>query len=196
VDIRFNNIKITGHFLQGERRAREREAWREVHFHEAEIALYLWIEVSMSISRFLLVVGALAVFALPAMAQFGQVDGYVLGPDKKPIMGAVVEFDRLDSKVNFEVKTDKKGYYAYLALPTGDYSITVTVDGQFRDRRDYYHISPGRQDATQGNSVLGLTFNLKPLGVCRDEKAEAGVQRCGRPVRRKRRCKFLAGEAA
>src|ERR1700749_644323 len=119
----------------------------------------------MSISRSLLSIGTFLLVSLPPFAQFGQVDGYVLGPDKKPVLGAVVAFDRLDSKDHTEAKTDKKGYYQIATLKAGDYSITVTVDGQFRDKRDFFHISPGRQDATIGNSALGLTFNLKPLEV-------------------------------
>jgi len=47
--------------------------------------------------------------------------------------------------------------------------MTVTVDGQLRDRRAYVHISPGRQSATAGNSVLGLSFNLKPPEVMQAE---------------------------
>ena len=74
------------------------------------------------------------------------------------------------------MKSDKKGYYHIATLPTGDYSITVTVDGQIRDRRDYIHISPGRQSATAGNSALGTTFILKPAEVMQAElKKEAAA---------------------
>jgi tetratricopeptide (TPR) repeat protein len=130
----------------------------------------------MSISKSLLVIGAFLLVSLPAFAQFGQVDGYVLGPDKKPILGAVIAFDRLDMKDHTETKTDKKGYYQIAALRAGDYSITVTVDGQFREKRDYYHVSPGRQDATMGNSALGLTFNLKPVAVVQAQQQKEAIK--------------------
>ncbi len=128
----------------------------------------------MSISKSLLIIGAVLLSSLPAAAQFGQVDGYVLGPDKKPVLGAVVGFDRLDNKNHYDATTDKKGYYQLATLPTGDYSMTVKVDGQLRDRREYIHISPGRQSATAGNNALGLSFNLKPAEVMQAEiKKEA-----------------------
>jgi len=122
-------------------------------------------------SRYVLFAAAL-LSCLPAAAQYGQVDGYVLGPNNKGILGAVVGFDRLDAKAHYEAKTDKSGYYQIPNLPTGDYSMVVTVDGQIRDHRDFFHISPGRQDATVGNSALGLTFHLKPPEVVAKEMAK------------------------
>ncbi len=67
----------------------------------------------MSISKSILVIGAFLLVSLPAFAQFGQVDGYVLGPDKKPVLGAVVAFDRLDSKRAHRSRAGpiSKGYY-------------------------------------------------------------------------------------
>ena len=122
-------------------------------------------------SRYVLFAAAL-LSCLPAAAQYGQVDGYVLGPNNKGILGAVVGFDRLDAKAHYEAKTDKSGYYQIPNMPTGDYSMVVTVDGQIRDHRDFFHISPGRQDATVGNSALGLTFHLKPPEVVAKEMAK------------------------
>ncbi len=150
----------------------------------------------MSISKLLLIVGSVLLFSLPAAAQFGQVDGYVIGPDKKPVMGAIVGFDRLDNKQHTEAKSDKKGYYQIATLPTGDYSMTVTVDGQLRDRREYVHISPGRQSATQGNSALGLTFNLKPPEVMAAElKKEAASAPVDDKVAKAREAQEIARKA-
>jgi len=55
----------------------------------------------MSISKLLLITGAILLFSLPAAAQFGQVDGYILGPDKKPVAGAIIGFDRLDQQATY-----------------------------------------------------------------------------------------------
>lgn len=129
----------------------------------------------MSISKILVIIGAMLLVSLPAAAQFGELDGYVIGPDKKAIPNAVIAFDRYDTKAHSEIKSDKKGYYHIATLPTGDYAISVLVDGQIRDRREYVHISPGRQAATAGNSALGMTFTLKPAEVMAAEiKKEAG----------------------
>ncbi len=129
---------------------------------------------SGSILKSLYVIGALLLVSLPAAAQYGLVDGYVLGPDGKAFQGAVINFDKMDSKAHTETKSDKKGYFVLGALAIGDYRVTVTVDGQLRDKRDYYHVSPGKQTATQGNSALALIFNLKaPEVIAAEIKKEA-----------------------
>jgi len=106
---------------------------------------------------------AFLTISTPVFAQLGQVDGYILGPDDKPIIGAVIAWDKYDSKQHYDAKSDKKGYFANYTLPTGDYLLTVTVDGTVRDRRPNFHVSPGRQAATQGNSALGLVIKLKSV---------------------------------
>jgi tetratricopeptide (TPR) repeat protein len=107
--------------------------------------------------------------SLPASAQsaFGMVDGYIDGPDGKPVVGAVVGFDRLNANAHYEFKTDKKGYFSSYTLPTGDYSMTVTVNGELRERRPFMHVSPGRQSATAGNSATSLVIKLKPPEVAK-----------------------------
>ncbi len=92
-----------------------------------------------------------------ACAQVSQVTGYVKGPKSEPVPNAVVGFDRLDYKLHAEVKADKTGYYQIYSLLNGDYSVTVTVDGKLRDKKDFYHADPGRQQ-------LPLTFILKAEG--------------------------------
>ncbi len=65
--------------------------YRRERHPDREISSYTFSgEVIMSISKSLLVIGTFLLTSLPAFAQFGQVDGYVLGPDKKPILGAVI----------------------------------------------------------------------------------------------------------
>ena len=108
----------------------------------------------------------LLLWALPSLAQPGQVSGYVNGPDRKGVPNAIVGFDRLDYKFHIEAKTDKRGFYQFQTLMNGDYSVTVMVDGKLRDGREFYHVSPGRQD-------LPLTFILKPAGSEPTEHAGA-----------------------
>lgn len=120
-------------------------------------------------SRFLVSTVLFLGLSVPASAQsvFGMVDGYVDGPDGKPIQGAVIGFDKLDSKNHVEIKTDKHGYFATYTLPTGDYAMTITVDGELRERKAFVHISPGRQSNTAGNSATSLVFKLKPPEVAK-----------------------------
>src|SRR5579864_3165352 len=49
-----------------------------------------------------------ALFAMPALAQFGAIEGDVKAADGKPLVGAQIVIDRLDMKGNYKVKTDKK----------------------------------------------------------------------------------------
>ena len=106
------------------------------------------------------------------LAQVGQVDGYVTVLTARRAQGAVVRvLTALDAKQHTEIKTDKKGHFQIASLMNGDYAVTVSVDGQLRDRRPFFHVSPGRQDATAGNSAVGLIFNLKPIDVAQAEMA-------------------------
>jgi tetratricopeptide (TPR) repeat protein len=128
----------------------------------------------MSILKLVVVTALPLLISVPAMAQIGSVEGYVNGPDGKPVQGAVVGFDKIDNKAHTETKTDKKGYFALYALMNGDYNVTVTVDGQLRDRRNMFHVSPGRQSQTIGNNANGLVFNLKsPEAAAAEMKKEA-----------------------
>ena len=82
---------------------------------------------------------ALACFAslllsLPAFSQTTAVEGLVKGPDGKPVVGAVITFNRTDIKGVYTVKTDKKGHYGHYGLPIGNYEVSVTIDGQVRDK--------------------------------------------------------------
>lgn len=71
--------------------------------------------------------------ACSAWAQTGAIQGKVTGEDGTPLKGAVIKFQRIGIKGNYNVKTDKKGQYIYVGLPLGKYRISVEVDGKERD---------------------------------------------------------------
>jgi tetratricopeptide (TPR) repeat protein len=121
--------------------------------------------MSVRNSRLLIEAALCLVLSIPALAQFGQVDGYVNGPDGKPVQGAIIGFDKLDANYHVEGKSDKKGNFSIVGIPAGDYNVTVKVDGLIREHRDMFHVSAGRQSDTSGNSALGLIFRLKPVEV-------------------------------
>lgn len=81
-------------------------------------------------SRKLLAVAPLFLFAAVGLAQTSNIQGDVIGVDGKPVQGAQIKLDRTDIKQSFNVKTDKKGHFLYANLPTGVYNITLTVDGK------------------------------------------------------------------
>jgi tetratricopeptide (TPR) repeat protein len=64
-----------------------------------------------------------------AFAQTGLIRGKVVGPDGKPVQGAVVTIE-FQGGVNraFTAKTDKKGEFTQLGLQSGTYKVTATAD--------------------------------------------------------------------
>ena len=72
----------------------------------------------------------LVVSVAPALAQFGQMRGTVIGEDGNPLAGAVISIDREDVRGHYEVKTDKNGTFLHAGLPLGRYSVAVMRDGQ------------------------------------------------------------------
>jgi tetratricopeptide (TPR) repeat protein len=85
---------------------------------------------AQTISRKLLAVAPLFLFAAAGFAQTSNISGDVLGTDGKPVQGAQIKLDRTDIKQSFSVKTDKKGHFLYANLPTGTYNITLQVNGK------------------------------------------------------------------
>lgn len=86
--------------------------------------------------RFSPVVGIvllLLLAALPLAAQFGAVEGTVKDETGKPIPNVLVVIERQDIKGRYEVKTDKKGNFLYMGLPSGPstrYRVQFFRDGQ------------------------------------------------------------------
>ena len=73
---------------------------------------------------------ALLLSAKPAAAQFGQLNGTVIGEDGQPAAGIVISIDREDMKGHYEVKTDKSGKFFHAGLPLGKFKISVMKDGK------------------------------------------------------------------
>jgi len=71
----------------------------------------------------------LAAFAAPAFAQTGQVKGKITDAENKPVEGAKVIIQMLDSNSKFELKTKKNGEFMQIGLQPGPYKITAEKDG-------------------------------------------------------------------
>jgi len=63
--------------------------------------------------------------ALPALAQFGQMQGTVKNEDGKPAANIVVSVERQDIRGHYEVKTNKDGRFFHAGLPLGTYAVSV-----------------------------------------------------------------------
>jgi len=84
--------------------------------------------VSRILTLCALVLG-LAALATPAFAQTGQIKGKVVDAENKPVDGAKVTVQQLDTNSKFDLKTNKKGEYMQIGVPPGNYKITVEKDG-------------------------------------------------------------------
>ena len=71
---------------------------------------------------------AVAGYAAPAAAQGGQLKGKVVDAQNKPIEGARILMESTDSGRKFETKSDRKGEFVQIGLPTGNYNVTASKD--------------------------------------------------------------------
>jgi tetratricopeptide (TPR) repeat protein len=112
--------------------------------------------MSFRFKPFVFTTFAALVSVAPAFSQAAFMQGTVKDQDGKTVEGAVVTFDRPDNKSHAEVKTDKKGHYIN-SMQAGTYVITVSVDGQVRDKINNFQVAIG--------SNPPVDFNLKAPGA-------------------------------
>jgi len=96
---------------------------------------------------------AFLLLSLPAFSQTTAAEGIVKDETGKPVVGAVVTFERTDIKGHYQLKTDKKGHYGHYGLPMGVYNVTVAIDGKTRDTVNGFH--------TKFGDPTTLNFDLK-----------------------------------
>ena len=60
---------------------------------------------------------------------FGEVQGVVHDPRHRPIAGASVEMHAANSALTLTAHTNSSGYFSFLAVPLGDYTITIRSHG-------------------------------------------------------------------
>jgi tetratricopeptide (TPR) repeat protein len=84
--------------------------------------------VSRTLAICAMVLG-LAVIAAPVSAQTGMIKGKVVDAEKKPVEGAKVTLQQVDTNSKFELKTKKNGEYMQIGVPPGNYKVTVEKDG-------------------------------------------------------------------
>ena len=75
------------------------------------------------------VVAACAAVAVPASAQTGMIKGKVIDAQNKPVEGAAVTLQQVDTNSKFQLKTNKNGEYMQIGVPPGNYKVTVEKDG-------------------------------------------------------------------
>jgi len=79
----------------------------------------------------LLLVLVISLTGRAAFAQaLGSVKGTVRDSDGKPVVGAIVEWDGIETGRKYTIKTNAKGEYFSLGISPGKYKVTLTKDGQ------------------------------------------------------------------
>ena len=87
---------------------------------------HVWLPVAACLT--------LLAFALPAAAQTGMVKGTVKDAKGQPVEGAKVSIDFSGGMTATESKTNKKGEFVQVGLPSGPYKVTAEKDRRRSDR--------------------------------------------------------------
>jgi len=109
-----------------------------------------------------------ALCAVPAMAQFGAIEGDVKNADGTPAIGALVTIDRTDMKGHYQVavKDKKTGHYYYGGLPLGMYKVVVKVGDKVVDTVDGVKVGLG--------DPIKVNFDMKEIAA-RTQAAASGM---------------------
>lgn len=74
-----------------------------------------------------LALGFLLAISSAAFGQTGMIKGKVVGPDGKPMQGVAITIEFLDGiNRKHEAKTDRRGEFIQIGLPSGKYKVTAT----------------------------------------------------------------------
>lgn len=112
--------------------------------------------VSRTLAICALVLG-LAAVASPALAQTGQIRGKVVDADNKPVEGAKVTLQAVETNSKFELKTKKNGEYMQIGIPPGNYKITAEKDGLSATKNSHIGLDMAEVNLTlaKGGAALG-----------------------------------------
>lgn len=114
-----------------------------------------------SYRRYMLISGALLVFAAVGFGQTSVILGNVKNSSGQPLKGAMILIALEESKAQYQATTDTEGNYHHFGLPIGIYTVSVVVDGNLRD-------SVRGVRSRQGNPVelnFDLRFAKSPSGT-------------------------------
>jgi len=94
----------------------------------------------------------LLTLAAPAMAQNRIIRGKIVDDKGEPIVGAQITISGMDIKREYKVKTDKKGEFFYMGIPSGMYRVVARVKGYDPDFQQ--NIRPALGEETEVNFTL------------------------------------------
>ncbi len=126
------------------------------------------------ISKLLPLLVVVTLLAAPAFAQQGSVTGKVLDKEGKPLVGAVMAIDRKGIAGHYEVKTDNKGSYFHAGLPTGQYKITVMLNGAAATFADNVRVTFGGTTPVDFDLSKVVTA---PAGLSAEDQAKLDAEK-------------------
>jgi tetratricopeptide (TPR) repeat protein len=109
------------------------------------------------------VLGMLAVVAVPGAAQTGQVKGKVVDAKNQPVEGATVTIEMIEGMTRkYQVKTNKRGDYIQIGLQPGVYRVTAEKENL-----------SDRYERRIGLEMVEINFTLRPGGAGGEMSEEA-----------------------
>ncbi len=134
--------------------------------------------------------GGFLLVACSAWAQTTTMQGDVKDQNGQPMKGALIVLDRTDIKGHYQVKSDKRGHWLYTGLPSGDFDISLMVDGKLMDKVNKVHSGYGdnppvdfdmsklakQQAATQQANNTGQVTQEQARGMSKEQKEQYEAQ--------------------
>ena len=134
--------------------------------------------VGTHIVRRTLAIGAMvlacAAVAVPASAQTGMIKGKVVDAQNKPVEGASVTLQQIDTNSKFQLKTKKNGEYMQIGVPPGNYKVTVEKDGLSSTKQTRISLDLTELDFTLTKG--GSTENMSKEDVAKAEAKNAAIR--------------------
>jgi tetratricopeptide (TPR) repeat protein len=109
----------------------------------------------------------LAAFAAPASAQTGSVKGKITDAEGKPVEGAKITIQMVDSNNKFEQKTKKNGEFMQIGLQPAQYKITAEKEGLSASRTTRISLDTAEVNLTLTKGGAAME------GVSKEDRAKA-----------------------
>jgi tetratricopeptide (TPR) repeat protein len=106
---------------------------------------------TMTLRGIFIVAAALALSIGTAHAQT-LIKGKVVDAQNKPVEGALIHFEQKDANTKRDAKSDKKGEFLFVGLPSGDYKVTASKDG----------MTDEHNTKISGDQQAFVSFQLRP----------------------------------
>jgi tetratricopeptide (TPR) repeat protein len=101
------------------------------------------------------VLGLLALVAVPGYTQTGQVKGKVVDAKNQPVDGATVTIEMIEGMTRkYQVKTNRRGEFIQIGLQPGQYRVTAEKDGL-----------SDRNERRIGLEMVEINLTLRPGGA-------------------------------